>query len=167
MKTAIGPLRRAFSREHPCRIFRKPAIRIDAAGVGIGARQIFLHQETQQSSPVAELRRGDLGNLLVAEAFRVICSRHLLAAYLVAVLLRPYAFETRGPVSKQLQAFRADVTDGFLVTLAQYQDRPVFAARQRTGRIFFERFRQVGILEFLQRFMQVLQSTCSGGLLFD
>ena len=85
MKTPVRSLRRTLTCEHARGILTKAAIGVYPAGIRVGARQVLPRQEAQQLTPVPEVRRCDLRNLLVTERLAEILARNFPAADRIAV----------------------------------------------------------------------------------
>ena len=152
VEAAVGALGRALAGEHADRVLATAAIGIDAAGIGIAARQVLLAQEGEQLAPGPVAGRGDLRHRLVAERLAVVLHPDRLAADLVLGDLVGDRLQPHRPFAQQAQRLAGQRLQRIVVALAQGQQRSVgLAGDQGVGGIEAQRFGQRRIGQLAQR----------------
>ena len=128
VKAPVGALGRALAREHADRILGLAAVRIDAAGIGIGARQVLGAEEVQQFAPVLEFRHRELRHAAVAHGLGVVLAAERLPAHLELIVVGARRGRARRPGLQQGQALGADAIERAVIAAPQRQQRRVAGA---------------------------------------
>ena len=157
MEPAVGAFGHALAREHAGRVLVLAPVRVDAAGIGIGARQVFRQQEGELRAPVVEARRRDLGQVQVRERHAVVRPAHLAVAHAVAELRGGRGLAPGRPRLEQRDAFAADIVQGRVIGLAQAIDRRI--RRGEVGlAVTLERRRQRCVAERAERAVEAVRA---------
>ncbi len=123
VESPVGALRRALAGEHTDRVLLGAPVGVNARRVGIAARQILPHQETQQFAPVGIPGHADLGNLQMAQGLAEIIAGDLAVTHGIAVLLGAQALFSLRPLPEQFQGICREFGQRRVVSLTQNPER--------------------------------------------
>ena len=125
VEAAVGAFGGAFAGEHAGRILTRAAVGVDAAGVGVGAGEVFLEEEFEEVAPVAVGGGGDFRDFLVAHGVAVVVDSDDAVADGVFVDGVVDGFVAGGPVAEEFQGVVGERGDGVVVALAQGEQAAV------------------------------------------